>query len=60
MHLGRFLHFSQKGFEYLKGELDCFYCKAGGFLRLFTSMFAKKSNYNLRFSEKINSSIGNT
>ena len=26
----------------IKCELDCFNCKTGGFLRLFTSMFIKK------------------
>ena len=36
----------------VKGELDSFNCKAGGFLRLFTSLFAKESNYNPRFCEK--------
>ena len=43
-----------------KGKLDSFNCKTGVFLRLFTSMFTKESNYSLRFWEKkINSSIGN-
>ena len=32
-----------------KGKLDCFNCKTGVFLRLFTSMFTKESNYNPRF-----------
>ena len=36
----------------LKCELDCFNCKTGGFLRLFTSMFIKESNYSPRFCEK--------
>ena len=36
----------------VKGELDCFNCKTGAFLRLFTSMFTKESNYNPRFCEK--------
>ena len=36
----------------MKGELDCFNCKTGVFLRLFTSMFTKESNYNPRFCGK--------
>ena len=32
-----------------KGKLDCFNCKTGVFLRLFTPMFTKESNYNSRF-----------
>ena len=36
----------------VKGELDCFNCKTGVFLRFFTSMFTKESNYNPRFCEK--------
>ena len=28
----------------VKGEIDCFNCKARGFLRLFTLMFTKESN----------------
>ena len=44
--------------DHLKGELDCFNCKTGGFLRLFTSMFTtKKSNYNPRFCKKIKPSM---
>ena len=35
-----------------KGKLDCFNCKTGVFLRLFTPMFTKESNYNPRFWEK--------
>ena len=36
----------------VKGELDCFNCKTGVFLRLFSSVFMKESNYNPRFWEK--------
>ena len=36
----------------VKCELDCFNCKTGVFLRLFTLMFTQGSNYNTRFSEK--------
>ena len=36
----------------VKCELDSFNCKTGVFLRLFTSMFMKESNYNPRFCEK--------
>ena len=32
--------------------------KAGGFLRLFTSVFTKESNYNPHFCKEINSSMG--
>ena len=35
-----------------KGELDCFNCKTGVFLRLFTSVFTKETNYNPCFCEK--------
>ena len=35
-----------------KGKLDCFNSKMGVFLRLFTPMFTKEGNYNLRFGEK--------
>ena len=42
-----------------KGKLNCFNCKTGVFLRLFTLMFTNGSNYNSRFGEKINSSMGN-
>ena len=35
----------------VEGELDCFNCKMGLFLRLFTSMFTKESNYNPLFCE---------
>ena len=31
----------------VKGELDCFNCKAEGFLRLFTLMFSKKKSTRL-------------
>ena len=34
---------------YVKCELDCFNCKTEVFLRLFTSMFTKESNYNPQF-----------
>ena len=43
----------------IKCELDCFSCKTGVFLRLFTSMFTKQNNYNPRFCKKINSAMGN-
>ena len=36
----------------VKGELDGFNCKTGAFLRLFTSMFTRKSNYSPCFCEK--------
>ena len=36
----------------VKGELDCFNCGTGFFLRLFTLTFTKESNYNPRFCEK--------
>ena len=32
-----------------KGKLDCFNCKTGVFLRLFTPMFTKEINYSPRF-----------
>ena len=35
-----------------KGKLNCFDCKTAVFLRLFTPMFTKESNYNPRFGEK--------
>ena len=35
----------------VKGESDCFNCKTGVLLRLFTSMFTEESNYNPRFWE---------
>ena len=35
-----------------KGKFDCFKCKTGVFLRLFTPMFTKESNYNPRFLGK--------
>ena len=35
-----------------KGKLDCFNCKTGFFVRLFTPMFTKESNYNSSFWEK--------
>ena len=41
-----------------KGKLDCFNCKTRVFLKLFTPMFTKESNYNPRFWEKMNSSMG--
>ena len=34
------------------GELNCFNCKTGFFLRFYTSMFSKESNYNPRFCKK--------
>ena len=36
----------------VKGELDCFNYKTGVFVRLFTSMFTRESNYNPCFCEK--------
>ena len=33
-------------------KLDCFNCKTGVFLRLFTPMFTKENNYDPRFWEK--------
>ena len=36
----------------VKCELDCFNCKTGVFLRLFTSMFIEESNYTPSFCEK--------
>ena len=33
-------------------KLDCFDCKTGVFVRLFTPMFTKESNYNPRFGGK--------
>ena len=42
-----------------EGKLDYFNCKMGFFVRLFTAMFIKESNYNPGFGEKINSSMGN-
>ena len=36
----------------VKCEWDCFNCKTGILLRLFTSMFIKETNYNPRFCEK--------
>ena len=38
----------------VKGELDCFNCKMGGFLRLFTSMFTKKAIIIHVFAKKSN------
>ena len=35
-----------------KGKLNCFNCKTGVFLRLFTPTFTKESNYNPRFFGK--------
>ena len=35
-----------------KDKLDCFNCKTGSFLALFTSMFAKESNYSHVFGER--------
>ena len=35
-----------------KGKLDCFNYKKGVFLRLFTPVFTKESNYNPHFWEK--------
>ena len=32
--------------------IDCFNCKTGVFLRLFTSMFTKQNIYNPRFCKK--------
>ena len=43
----------------VKGELRCFNCETGVFLRLVTLMFTKESNYNPRFFLQ-NSSIENT
>ena len=43
----------------VKIELDCFNCKTGVFLRLFTSMFTKQNNCNPSFAKKIDSSMGN-
>ena len=37
----------------VKGELDCFNCKTGVFLRLFASMFIKESNYIHVFAKKL-------
>ena len=34
------------------GKLDCFNCKTGDFLRLFTSLFTKESDYSPRFRGK--------
>ena len=39
----------------VKGELDCFNCKTGVFLRLFTLMFTITIHV---FGKKINSSMG--
>ena len=35
-----------------QGKLECFNCNTGFFLRLFTPMFTKESNYNPHFWEK--------
>ena len=37
-----------------KGELDCFNCKTGDFLRLFTSVFTKKAITVHVFAKKSN------
>ena len=36
----------------VQGELDCFNCETGFFLRLFTLMFTKESNYIHVFEKK--------